>query len=76
VYRGTGSGDEPGSTFPDVDDAVSDVRLMLTFKSDTYDMLKDERFWSAVRAAYPDVDFDKPFREFEAVPSSAQLKLG
>jgi hypothetical protein len=61
--------------FPKVDDIVRDMRMVMTVKAVTYEMLKDPKFQVAVREAYPDVDFDKPFSEFTAARSTLQPKL-
>ena len=61
--------------FPKVDDIVSDMRLVLTIKAVTFEMLKEPKFQAGVREAYPDVDFDKPFSEFTAARSTLQPSL-
>jgi hypothetical protein len=61
--------------FPKVDDIVSEMRLVLTIKAVTFEMLKEPKFQAGVREAYPDVDFDKPFSEFTAARSSLQSSL-
>lgn len=62
-------------TFPTVDDIVRDMRMVVTVKAVTYEMLKDPKFQAGVREAYPDVDFDKPFSEFKAARSTRQSTL-
>lgn len=61
--------------FPKVDDIVSEMRLVLTVKAVTFEMLKEPKFQAGVREAYPDVDFDKPFSEFTAARSTLQPSL-
>lgn len=61
--------------FPKVDDIVSEMRLVLTIKAVTFEMLKEPKFQDSVRDAYPDVDFDKPFSEFTAARSTLQPNL-
>jgi hypothetical protein len=61
--------------FPKVDDIVSEMRLVLTIKAVTFEMLKEPKFQAGVREAYPDVDFDKPFSEFTAARSTLQSSL-
>jgi len=61
--------------FPKVDDILSEMRLVLTIKAVTFEMLKEPRFQAGVRDAYPDVDFDKPFSEFTAARSTLQPSL-
>lgn len=61
--------------FPNVDDIVSEMRLVLTVKAVTFEMLKEPKFQAGVREAYPDVDFDKPFSEFTAARSTLQPSL-
>lgn len=61
--------------FPKVDDIVSEMRLVLTIKAVTFEMLKEPKFQAGVREAYPDVDFDKPFSEFTAARSTLQRSL-
>jgi hypothetical protein len=61
--------------FPKVDDILSEMRLVLTIKAVTFEMLKEPKFQAGVREAYPDVDFDKPFSEFTAARSTLQPSL-
>jgi hypothetical protein len=62
-------------TFPDIASLVREMRLVLSIKGATYETLNDANFRTAVRAAYPLVDFDKPFREFSAAPAKSQPEL-
>ena len=61
--------------FPKVDDILNEMRLVLTIKAVTFEMLKEPKFQAGVREAYPDVDFDKPFSEFTAARSTLQPSL-
>lgn len=61
--------------FPEVDNILNEMRLVLTIKAVTFEMLKDPKFQEGVREAYPDVDFDKPFSELTAARSTLQPSL-
>ncbi len=52
--------------FPEPSDLVSDMTLDVQFRDVTYETLKEEGFGEKLRAAYPHVDWDKPFTEFDA----------
>ena len=62
-------------TFPTVDQIARDMRLSFAIKAVTYETLNDPAFQTAVRAAFPEVNFDKPFREFAAAPTDARPAL-
>jgi hypothetical protein len=54
------------SVFPQADRLVGNMQIRVAFKGVTYETLTDPSFQDAVRAAYPQVDFDKPFQEYTA----------
>ena len=62
--------------FPAVDSLLRDMEVRLVIKSVTYEMLKEPKFQKLVRDAYPKMDWNKPFEEFSAAPSSQQATLG
>ncbi len=45
---------------------MSDMSLDVQFRDVTYETLKQEGFAEKLRQAYPMVDWDKPFTEFNA----------
>lgn len=51
---------------------IGEMQILLTFKSVTYETLIDSDFQSAVRKAFPLIDFDKPFKEFSAAPPAGE----
>ena len=53
-------------TFPKEEDLMSEMSLDVQFRDVTYETLKQEGFAEKLRQAYPMVDWDKPFTEFDA----------
>lgn len=51
------------AVFPKPDDLLGEMELTCTFKGVTYQTLNEAAFQKAVRDAFPDMDFDKPFEE-------------
>lgn len=49
--------------FPTPDQIVGEMELNCTFKGVTYETLNEAAFQAAVRNAFPEVDFEKPFEE-------------
>jgi hypothetical protein len=58
--------DELDRVFPKAEDLVSEMRLDVQFRDVTYETLSQDDFAAALRQAYPRVDWDKPFKEFNA----------
>lgn len=59
-------GHELGHVFPDPEDLITDMRIEVTYRDVTYETLTEDGFGDALRKAYPHVDWDKPFDEFNA----------
>lgn len=57
---------ELDKTFPDTSDLMSEMSLDVQFRDVTYETLNQEGFGEKLRQAYPMVDWDKPFEEFDA----------
>ena len=53
-------------TIPKEEDLMSDMSLDVQFRDVTYETLKQDGFAEKLRQAYPMVDWDKPFTEFNA----------
>jgi len=53
--------------FPTADEVVSDMSLDVSFKDVTFETLNDPEFIQALKKAYPETDWDKPFSEFRAM---------
>ncbi len=54
------------SCFPTAEQLVSDMEFECSFKDVTYETLNEPGFWAAIKKAYPAVDWDKPYNEFDA----------
>ena len=52
--------------FPEPKDLISEMDLDVQFRDVTYETLKEEGFYAKLCEAYPRVDWDKPFNEFNA----------
>jgi hypothetical protein len=52
--------------FPDPEELLSDMVLDVQFRDVTYETLNEKGFAKALEAAYPHVDWQKPFAEFRA----------
>ena len=50
------------------------MKLECVLKGVTYETLSNVDFQNRVRAAFPYENWDKPFREFEAVPASGETR--
>jgi hypothetical protein len=55
--------------FPAAEDLISEMKLVVHFKGVTYETLKDENFEALVRKAFPYVDWDLIFNEYDAAQS-------
>jgi hypothetical protein len=53
-------------TFPKPEDLITDMRLDIQFRDVTYETLCQEGFFKALKKAYPRVNWEKPFDEFNA----------
>lgn len=58
--------EELNRVFPKLDALLSDMQVNVAFKGVTYETLNEPKFQVAAKAAYPLVDFEKPFSEFTA----------
>jgi len=52
--------------FPEPQDLVTEMKLDVQFRDVTYETLNEEGFGEKLREAYPHVNWDKPFDEFDA----------
>jgi len=52
--------------FPTPEDLLKDMRLEVQFRDVTYETLIEPGFIDSIRKAYPHVDWEKPFAEFNA----------
>lgn len=62
--------DELTRVFPSASSLIGEMKLELIPKGVTYEMLNNSEFQERVRAAFPYENWDKPFREFKAAPST------
>lgn len=53
-------------TFPEADKLITRMELTCFFRDVTYETLKNEGFEKALKKAFPAVNWDKPFTEFQA----------
>jgi hypothetical protein len=53
--------------FPSADEIVSNMTLDVNFKDVTFETLNDPQFMAALKEAYPDIDWDKPYSDFRAM---------
>lgn len=66
--------DELSRVFPSAQSLIGEMKLEWVPKGVTYETLSNPEFQGRVRAAFPYENWDKPFREFEAVPADARTK--
>ena len=52
--------------FPKPEDLIGETKLDVIFRDVTYETLHDPEFVKKLKKAYPEVDWDKPFKEFTA----------
>ena len=57
---------ELDSVFPRPEELITDMRLDVHFSDVTYETLCQDGFFEALKKAYPKVDWEKPFNEFNA----------
>jgi hypothetical protein len=68
--------DEISSVFPKPSDLITDMTLDVQFRDVTYETLKEGGFSEKLWEAYPRVDWDKPFTEFNAARARDSAKTG
>lgn len=54
-------------SFPKADALLNEMSLVVRFKDVTIETLDDKRFLDSLKKAYPYVDWDKPYNEFQAL---------
>lgn len=54
------------SVFPSPESLVSEMMLDVQFRDVTFETLNEDGFYAKLKKAYPSVDWDKPFDEFNA----------
>jgi len=52
--------------FPKAESLISEMKLEVRFKDVTYETLNKEDFLNSIKKAFPNVDWDKAYREFKA----------
>jgi hypothetical protein len=57
---------ELSDVFPAPEDLITEMTLDVQFRDVTYETLKEDGFSEKLREAYPQVDWEKPFAEFDA----------
>jgi len=57
--------------FPAADDLIEKMELILTYKDVTFETLNRKDFLPLIRAAFPTVNWDKPYSEFRAAGEKA-----
>jgi hypothetical protein len=57
---------ELSQVFPAPSDLIREMTLDVQFRDVTYETLKEDEFSRQLKEAYPQVDWDKPFAEFDA----------
>ena len=60
------------SVFPTPANLVSDMTLDVQFRDVTYETLNEDGFGEKLREAYPHVDWEKPFNEFDAAKAAQE----
>lgn len=65
-----------GDVFPKPEELVGQMELTYSFKGVTYPTLNEPGFQEAVRKAYPDENFDKPFEESIGVKAAPLVRTG
>lgn len=58
--------------FPTAEDLIQEMRLDAHFKDVTWETLNDPDFGTALRKAFEDVDWDKPFHDYKAAGESTK----
>ena len=55
-----------GNVFPKAEHLITEMTLDVQFRDVTYETLNEEGFCKKLKQAYPHVDWEKPFNEFDA----------
>lgn len=58
--------------FPTAEDIVGRMTLSDRYKDVTFETLNHQDFLGSVKAAYPDIDWDKPFKDFKAAGEATE----
>jgi hypothetical protein len=58
--------------FPTAEKLIEEMRLEAQFKDVTWETLNDNDFGTALRKAFEDVDWDKPFHDYKAAGESTK----
>ena len=58
------------NTFPTADSLINKIQLEVNYKDVTFDTLNGEDFLKSIKEAYPEVDWDKAYKEFRAAGES------
>ena len=64
---------ELDKAFPTAEKMVEEMRLEAQFKDVTWETLNDPDFGKALRKAFPDMNWDKPFDEYKAAAAPSAL---
>jgi hypothetical protein len=59
--------DELNKTFPTAEELIKDMQLDLRFKDVTFETLNQPDFLQSLKTAYPRIDWEKPYGEFQAM---------
>ena len=59
--------DELNKTFPSAEELIKDMELDVRFKDVTFETLNQPNFLQSLKLAYPRIDWDKPYGEFQAM---------
>lgn len=57
---------ELGRVFPEAGALIQNMQLEVRYKDVTFETLNREDFLEAVKAAFPEIDWEKTYREFRA----------
>ena len=57
---------ELGVAFPDPESLITEMQLHVQFRDVTYETLNEPGFAKALKNAFPDVNWKKPFAEYKA----------
>ena len=58
--------------FPSAADLIQEMRLDVQFKDVTWETLNDPDYGDALRKAFPDEDWDKPFHDYKAAGEASK----
>ncbi len=64
------------TVFPSARDVVSKMSLAVSFKDVTFETLNNPEFMGLLMAAYPGVDWDKPYKDFRAMGEESKETVG